>query len=74
MRDGFKDGDLLYASYSAYNFSFDALVAGMNLEEYQAGLSDYVDSLDRVGQKTTIGWLRTYLQAADILPYGSHLS
>jgi PAS domain S-box-containing protein len=61
---GFETGDWLYGSYGAIHFAIQGIAAGVNLSLYASQLSDYVYSLNRVGQKTTPQWLSIYLQTA----------
>jgi PAS domain S-box-containing protein len=61
---GYETGDWLYGSYGAIHFAIQGIAAGVNLSAYKSLLSDYVQSLNRVGQKTTPHWLSIYLQTA----------
>ena len=55
---GYRTGDSLYGSYGAFLFGMQTFVAGMNLAEYESQLSDYTDSLKRMGQVFTPSFWR----------------
>ena len=61
---GYRTGDTLYGSYGAFLFGMHTFVAGMNLVTYESQLSDYADSLKRMGQVFTSQLLAIQLQTA----------
>jgi predicted ATPase/signal transduction histidine kinase/DNA-binding response OmpR family regulator len=63
-RSGYQTGDMLYGSYGAIVFAIESFGVGMDLVAYQSQLSDYVDSLNRMGQTLVPQWLTIFLQAA----------
>ena len=64
FRSGFEGGDFLYGPYGASQFAKQSFAAGMNLEAFQSQLSDYVNSLHRIGQEVVPQFLSIYLQTA----------
>jgi PAS domain S-box-containing protein len=61
---GYRTGDTLYGSYGAFHYGMQAFAAGMNLVTYERHLSDYTDSLKRMGQVFTSHLLAIQLQTA----------
>ena len=64
---GYRTGDTLYGSYGAHHYAMQTFVAGMNLEAYQSQISDYAESLRKMGQIYTPQLLAIQLQTAQNL-------
>jgi PAS domain S-box-containing protein len=64
---GRQFGDALYSSFGAVQVAKQGLVSSMNLVDYHSLLSDYADSLSRIGQVLAPRWLAINLQTAQNL-------